>query len=216
MQYPKGIETKKNILTIAKQLLYENGYKKTTIQMIASKAHVPIGLVNYYFKKNEFIDTIYLDFYKNVSGFVSEHAGEQMQNSLQEHIVIHQLMMTHFHSDPKLLSFLLEISHAGLLPQSVAERMHKRQLDFIKSMHLDTTAQYNQWCLLAEQGACIELLEQNTQIKAEDPEFQDLLAITATIAVRLAGVTPRTINKNLTIAHQVIAELPTLDYHILL
>ena len=51
MQYANGILTKELIYQTARRLMYENGYKKTTYQMIAQKADVPVGLVNYHFKK---------------------------------------------------------------------------------------------------------------------------------------------------------------------
>lgn len=37
MQYANGILTKEMIYQTARELMYENGYKKTTYQMIAQK-----------------------------------------------------------------------------------------------------------------------------------------------------------------------------------
>ena len=53
---------RENILYTAKSLLLELGYRKTTIALIAEKAGVSVGLVNYYFKKEELVGQIFLDF----------------------------------------------------------------------------------------------------------------------------------------------------------
>ena len=66
MQYANGILTKELIYQTARRLMYENGYKKTTYQMIAQKANVPVGLVNYHFKKQELLDKIYMDYLRRL------------------------------------------------------------------------------------------------------------------------------------------------------
>ena len=82
MQYANGILTKELIYQTARRLMYENGYKKTTYQMIAQKANVPVGLVNYHFKKQELLDKIYMDYLCQIQDFIAAQAAATRSLSL--------------------------------------------------------------------------------------------------------------------------------------
>lgn len=56
--------TRARILNCAKELYYENGFDKTTIQAIADKAGSTLGSMTYHFStKADFVDTLFSDYH---------------------------------------------------------------------------------------------------------------------------------------------------------
>ncbi len=61
-QYNKSIETKSNILKVARTLFYEKGFTETTTRQIAEQSNSNLGLIKYHFgSKNEIAISIYSD-----------------------------------------------------------------------------------------------------------------------------------------------------------
>ncbi|MBS6341384.1 MAG: TetR/AcrR family transcriptional regulator, partial [Eubacterium limosum] len=99
-QYKNGIETKKKILQTAKELFYKHGYRQTTIAMIAEKAEIPVGLVNYYYKKEALIGSIYHEFILAINEMLEEQLSEQLENHLQKHILFNLIFYIKIFEDP--------------------------------------------------------------------------------------------------------------------
>ena len=82
---------RENILYTAKALFLELGYRKTTIALIAEKAGVSVGLVNYYFKKEEIVGQIFHDFILYIRRFLNKKLGFMIENQFQMHILFNRI-----------------------------------------------------------------------------------------------------------------------------
>lgn len=209
MQYSRGIQTKEAIYGTAKHLMYVNGFKKTTYAMIAEAAKVPVGLVNYYYKKQDFIYCIYRDFIEEITCFLEKQVGEVKENELLRHIISSRIMLTQIFSDPRILAFHLEINKEHLLPRELHELVRQRQMKILEHFHVEVTAEYYYWCVVCEYGARREMLELCRDLPVDSEEFVKMAELFATIAVRVAGLNREVIDENLGKARKLIG---TLEY----
>lgn len=207
MQYANGILTKELIYQTARRLMYENGYKKTTYQMIAQKANVPVGLVNYHFKKQELLDKIYMDYLCQIQDFIAAQAEGLLDNELQAHMLQSNIMMTQIFRDSHILSFHLEVNESDLVPPAFHGAVRKKQVEILNYFHVDITPESYYWCAAAEYGARRELILQNKDVDINSSDFRRLLDLLPTIAVRIAGLSPAIIQKNQEKANWVFAGL---------
>ena len=207
MQYANGILTKELIYQTARRLMYENGYKKTTYQMIAQKANVPVGLVNYHFKKQELLDKIYMDYLCQIQDFIAAQAEGLLDNELQAHMLQSNIMMTQIFRDSHILSFHLEVNESDLVPPAFHGAERKKQVEILNYFHVDITPESYYWCAAAEYGARRELILQNKDVDINSSDFRRLLDLLPTIAVRIAGLSPAIIQKNQEKANRVFAGL---------
>ena len=207
MQYANGILTKELIYQTARRLMYENGYKKTTYQMIAQKANVPVGLVNYHFKKQELLDKIYMDYLCQIQDFLAAQAEGLLDNELQAHMLQSNIMMTQIFRDSHILSFHLEVNESDLVPPAFHGAVRKKQVEILNYFHVDITPESYYWCAAAEYGARRELILQNKDVDINSSDFRRLLDLLPTIAVRIAGLSPAIIQKNQEKANRVFAGL---------
>ena len=207
MQYANGILTKELIYQTARRLMYENGYKKTTYQMIAQKANVPVGLVNYHFKKQELLDKIYMDYLCQIQDFIAAQAEGLLDNELQAHMLQSNIMMTQIFRDSHILSFHLEVNESDLVPPAFHGAVRKKQVEILNYFHVDITPESYYWCAAAEYGARRELILQNKDVDINSSDFRRLLDLLPTIAVRIAGLSPAIIQKNQEKANHVFAGL---------
>ena len=207
MQYANGILTKELIYQTARRLMYENGYKKTTYQMIAQKANVPVGLVNYHFKKQELLDKIYMDYLCQIQDFIAAQAEGLLDNELQAHMLQSNIMMTQIFRDSHILSFHLEVNESDLVPPAFHGAVREKQMEILNYFHVDITPESYYWCAAAEYGARRELILQNKDVDINSSDFRRLLDLLPTIAVRIAGLSPAIIQKNQEKANRVFAGL---------
>lgn len=207
MQYANGILTKELIYQTARRLMYENGYKKTTYQMIAQKANVPVGLVNYHFKKQELLDKIYMDYLCQIQDFIAAQAEGLLDNELQAHMLQSNIMMTQIFRESHILSFHLEVNESDLVPPAFHGAVRKKQVEILNYFHVDITPESYYWCAAAEYGARRELILQNKDVDINSSDFRRLLDLLPTIAVRIAGLSPAIIQKNQEKANRVFAGL---------
>ena len=207
MQYANVILTKELIYQTARRLMYENGYKKTTYQMIAQKANVPVGLVNYHFKKQELLDKIYMDYLCQIQNFIAAQAEGLLDNELQAHMLQSNIMMTQIFRDSHILSFHLEVNESDLVPPAFHGAVRKKQVEILNYFHVDITPESYYWCAAAEYGARRELILQNKDVDINSSDFRRLLDLLPTIAVRIAGLSPAIIQKNQEKANRVFAGL---------
>ncbi|MFZ7132741.1 MAG: TetR/AcrR family transcriptional regulator [Eubacteriales bacterium] len=88
MRYKKGIETKENIIKVSKELFYELGYTKATVQKIADTAQIPLGLIPYYFKtKDNIVLEINSKFYLEIYEFVNSRLNVKKNSYLKLFVV---------------------------------------------------------------------------------------------------------------------------------
>lgn len=209
MRYAKGIETRKHIFQIAKELMYTHGYKKTTYSMIAQEAEVPVGLVNYYFKKNDLIDEIYEQFIDEIELLIVNQAGDRVQNGLQSHIVLSGIMLTQIYSDPRILDLQVEVTGEGLLTSRIHHRFRLRLMEVLSKYPSELSLCNEYWYVNAEYGARRELILNNRHLLVGGDEFNELRDLLSTISARLRGIPYEIILDNLSRANEI---LESLDY----
>lgn len=202
MQYANGMQSREQIFQAAKKLMHQNGYKKTTYSMIAAKADVPVGLVNYHFKKLELLERIYRDYFAEIDNLIEEQEV-QPGNEMQHHILFSRIMLTQIFAETGARKFHLEINYNNLIPLSIHDFIRSRQIAIIESTDIKMTSQYYYWCATAEYGARRELIELNGNIAVDSPEFLSLCDLLSTITLRIAGLDPEQVDGNLRAANSL-------------
>ncbi|MBO7700186.1 MAG: TetR/AcrR family transcriptional regulator [Eubacteriaceae bacterium] len=185
--YKKGQETKQKIYTAAKKMFYHFGYKHSTIEKIAEEAGVPVGLVNYYFKKDEIIFEIYKEFCANIRKEITNQVGRKLENTLQAHLLFTRVFFAVILSNDKNKEMYKEIFTNELLDVG-AEFMN--ETDFRRIVYdfkIDISDSIFHRLITAEYGARRALLLDRYD-RLDSVRNKDLINFLATIAVRLAGV----------------------------
>lgn len=212
--YKNGIESKQKILSTAKALFYVHGFQKTTIAMIAEEAEVPLGLINYYYKKNELLGAIYHDFITILIENIKLQCGSNLENQLQQHIILVKLFYKIIFSDKSNKN----IYHLILKNELITEDSHalvRRSLETIVS-ELDISIKKDifQRMMIAEYGARRALLED--AFDHLDPETSvDFINFLATITVRLVGIDIDIINYNIKKASELFLLIDVSDIRFL-
>lgn len=106
--YRTGIETKQNIVTSAKELFYQNGYRNTSVHMICQAAHAKLGTFTYYFpKKNDLISLLYREYMQACVDYVD---GKKLKvSSPEHHLIVVMLYYDHLYSDEAITRFHREV-----------------------------------------------------------------------------------------------------------
>lgn len=208
IHYKTGLESRNKILQAAKQCFYENGYKKTTIAMIAEMAEVPQSLVNYYFKKDELLLQIHEDYITSILRFVEEQVGDRLDNILQGHLLMQQIQQMGIYRDPKCVEVYRYMVDNGLLSPRLAESVDTYLLGCIKEFGIDLSPETYRKYLVAQYGAHRELVR--VYVRTYDAaECKRLFYFTGTIALRLAGVREEIIEENIQKADRLLEQIDT-------
>lgn len=185
--YKKGQETRQKIYSAAKKMFYHFGYKHSTIEKIAEEAGVPVGLVNYYFKKDEIIFEVYKEFCSNIRKTIDEQVGRKLENTLQSHILFTRVFFAVILSNDKNKEMYKEIFTNELLDVG-AEFMNESDFRrIVYDFKIDISDAIFQRLITAEYGARRALLIDRYE-RLDAVRNKDLINFLATIAVRLAGV----------------------------
>jgi len=213
--YKKGIETKERIFQAAKKMFYEYGYKSATIEKIANEAKVPIGLVNYYFKKNDILTIVYTQFIANIKKAIDEQAAHLIENPLQRHVVFTRLFYTIMLSNSRNRELYKEIFNNQLVEADVNALIGDELMDIIRTFNIDITESIFRRLIIAEYGARRELLMDRYDVL--DPErSKDFINFLATISVRLAGVDIKLIMQNVRKAEEILRNVDVSDVKFLI
>lgn len=155
-----------------------------------------------------------MDYLYQIKDFLAVQAQGLLENELQAHMLQSNIMMTQIFRDSRILSFHLEVNESNLVPPEFHQVVRKKQVEILKYFHVDITPESYYWCAAAEYGARRELILQNKDVDINSSDFQRLLDLLPTIAVRIAGLSPAIILQNQKKANDVFARL---DYtHILM
>lgn len=136
----KGTLTKKNIITSAKQLFYENGYNKTGIQDIADFADVKLGTITYYFKKkDDMISDIYNTFFMSLYEYVSE-ASDKDLNLYTKYcytlVLYYDAILSDSHNALLYYEVMLKnVSHANQI--AITKTLNRSCLDFLNKSYAE-------------------------------------------------------------------------------
>lgn len=207
MQYTKGIQTMEHIFQVGKELMYEHGYKKTTISMIVEAANVPHGLVNYYYKKPDFAARLYLDYFSSIDHLLNETVPQTIENELQFHILQMKIALTQIFKNPKTKTFYYEISQLNLAPKELHDSIRSRQVSALHNLNAVMNPDDYYLCAIAEYGAHKVLLEQLADYRETDDRFERIVELISTISVRIAGLDPFIIEKNIQTARELFDKL---------
>lgn len=209
--YKKGIETRERIFQSAKKMFYEYGYKSATIEKIAEDAKVPIGLVNYYFKKNDILSIIYTQFIQNIKKSIDDQVSNLIENPLQKHIIFTRIFYTIMLSNDKNRELYKEIFINQLVEADASDLIGNELMSIIKTFDIDITESLFSRLMIAEYGARRELLID--RYDRLDPEkSKDFIDFLATISVRLAGVDIKLVLQNVKKAEEI---LKSVDYSVI-
>ena len=204
-QYKNGIETKKKILQTSRELFYRYGYRQTTIAMIAEKADIPVGLVNYYYKKEALVGSIYHEFILAINEMVDDQLAAQLENHLQKHILFNHIFYIKIFEDPANKSLYELLLTKDLVLKETHQFVRESMMAVISEFDL-----HIQKLMIAEYGARKYLLKDC--FETLDPvKSKDFINFLATITVRLAGIDTNIIEKNLIKADRLLKLLDTSD-----
>ncbi|MCL1802187.1 MAG: TetR/AcrR family transcriptional regulator [Eubacteriaceae bacterium] len=213
--YKKGIETKERIFQSAKKMFYEYGYKSATIEKIADEANVPIGLVNYYFKKNEILSLVYTQFLQSIRKEIAIQANDLLENPLQKHVIFTRIFYTIMLNNHRNRELYKEIFINQLVKADADDLVSGDFMEIIGTFNIDITEQIFRRLMIAEYGARRELLLDRYDIL--DPEkSKDFLNFLATISVRLAGVDIKLVMQNVRKAEEILKHIDYSDIKFLI
>lgn len=125
------MNTRDKILDGAHKLFWENGYKKTTLRMIAKEVDVNLGLLPYYFEKKENmgieIYSQYMSrFYERI-----QYKEFRIQNSIEHMLLTYLMLQYYMNLEPGLLKLYVELVKEDVLKYSM-EGYSFRSLELIE------------------------------------------------------------------------------------
>lgn len=200
--YKKGQETKQRIYEAAKKMFYNFGYKHATIEKISDEAGVPVGLVNYYFKKDEILYEVYKEFCTNIRRTIEDQAWNKIENPLQSHVLFTRIFFTVVLSNDKNKELYKEIFTNELLDVGVEFMNESDFRRIVYEFKIDISENIFQRLITAEYGARRALLLDRYD-RLDATRSLDLINFLATIAVRLAGVDIAVVMKNVRKANEI-------------
>lgn len=204
--YKKGVETRERIFQSAKKMFYEYGYKNATIEKIAADASVPIGLVNYYFKKNEMLSVVYTQFIQSIKKAIDAQIGKEIENPLQKHIVFTRIFYTIMLNNDRNRELYKEIFINQLVEADISDLVGLEFMDIVRTFDIDITESIFRRLIIAEYGARRELL-MNRYDRLDPEKSKDFINFLATIAVRLAGVDIKDVMRNCKKADELVKKM---------
>ncbi|HCX65718.1 MAG TPA: hypothetical protein DHN33_10980 [Eubacteriaceae bacterium] len=187
MRYKKGFETKENIINVSKQMFYDLGYTKSTVQKIADNANIPLGLIPYYFKtKDNIVLEINSKFYLEIYEFVNSRLNVK-RNSYLKLFIVTSIYYDIILSDENNKRFFYQVlrnkSNFRSLSYSI-ERVYKM---IAKENDIDFDQTDIDCIMLAEFGARRELLLYYCEEKL-DVELDYLIKKLASLTGRFFGI----------------------------
>ena len=204
--YKKGVETRERIYQSAKKMFYEYGYKNATIEKIAADANVPIGLVNYYFKKNEMLSVVYTQFIQSIKKAINDQISKDIENPLQKHIVFTRIFYTIMLNNDRNRELYKEIFINQLVEADISDLVGLEFMDIVRTFDIDITESIFRRLIIAEYGARRELL-MNRYDRLDPEKSKDFINFLATIAVRLAGVDIKDVMRNCRKADELVKKM---------
>ena len=204
--YKSGLERKEKIIRAAKQCFYENGYKGTTIAMIAEMVNMPHSLVAYYYKKNQLLTQIHEEYILGILSAIDRQVGDKLDNVLQRHLLLQQLQYQGIYSDERNHAIYQHMVDNRLLSPIITEIVDTYLLECIKEFGIDLPEDVWQQYIVAQYGAYRELIR--VYLREYDlPTNRPLHYFSGTIALRLAGISEEIIAENVDKVEMLLTQM---------
>jgi len=204
--YKSGLERKEKIIRAAKQCFYENGYKGTTIAMIAEMVNMPHSLVAYYYKKNQLLTQIHEEYILGILSAIDRQVGDKLDNVLQRHLLLQQLQYQGIYSDERNHAIYQHMVDNRLLSPIITEIVDTYLLECIKEFGIDLPEEVWQQYIVAQYGAYRELIR--VYLREYDlPTNRPLHYFSGTIALRLAGISEEIIAENVDKVEMLLTQM---------
>ena len=166
----------------------------------------------YYFKKEDFISLIYIDFVEAINKRIEEAAGDRLENIFQLHLIRTRIFYNIIFSSDEYKNFYKEILFEELLPyDSPAHSFVRKPLvRLTEDFSIDVSDEIFELALEAEYGGRMRLLK----IKYDNlnpKRSASFMYFIATMSARLIEIPQETINKNIASAEEVLASIEYSD-----
>jgi AcrR family transcriptional regulator len=184
-------EIRQKVLETAKELLIEQGYKKTTIRGIVERSGVLTGSIYYFFKNKEmiFADMIATIVHQCIEKIDACSEGE---SPAFKYAVICEVELKKMQDDPRIREIYYECYHSPI----IFERMVDLFAAYAEQLFGErfTTEEYRQKNLLIKgaMGACITAMNFETAMNTEKARREVIRA-----ALKLFGISEAEIEATL-------------------
>ncbi|NLM46872.1 MAG: TetR/AcrR family transcriptional regulator [Firmicutes bacterium] len=207
--YRKGRQKKEEIYNIAKRLLYEQGFEKTTIKQIAHVTNAPVSLIHYYFKtKDEIIKCVYQDFLASIRQFLLKEAPSVFADTILAHAVLSRIYYDIILQDKNNSRVYYEV----LRHKSNYEILHQPIVDiyrhYIKENGIELAEELFQAYVLLDFGARRELFLKILEGKLHLP-LTELVSTVNGLFPRLLKIDQQKIDR---IMQESVSIFSALDY----
>lgn len=166
----KGLLTKIKLINAAKQLFYENGFKKTSAKEICELANVKPSNFNYYFDSKEvLLKEIYADLYMKCYSFVESNLTYKV-NSIEKNVLTTFPHMMGQFKDDRTKAFHYEILKLRSLSNLMGHNFKHVYKQFIKDLGHNVTEKE----LLAMINADLGMRREIYLYFLEHPDSQDM------------------------------------------
>lgn len=185
--YQKGIDKKQAIIDVSRELFFEHGYNKTTVNMIKEKAGASLSAIPYYFgTKMNIVKYIYNQYIDNIYDFLEDKFQED-DNSCFQFFCVSKIFYDQTLNNPNNSRFYYEVSVAQSNYQllgSLLTRVNKETAHYFNLNKTETEFELIRMC---DSGGRREILL-NYYKKNIDLDFMNLVNYITSISPNLLGV----------------------------
>lgn len=206
--YKKGIETKSKILSVAKKLFYEKGFKETTIADIANTADVPVGLVNYYYKKNALLGDAFHQLILQIYTEIETQIGNDIENQIQRQLIFYRLYYGSIFNDENLLKLYRLYLTKDYILEETQEILQNNIYKNIMELSLDIDHAVLQRLLVVEYGTRKQLVNDTSSLWDQQAPYQ-MSDFVSTLSARLTGASLAVIENNI---HRIDALMKRISF----
>ena len=181
--YKTGIETKGTVVSCAKRLFYEHGYRSVTVHKICKLANVKLGTFTYYFsRKNDLLSELYNAYMQSCKDYVDAQGIEGLSPA-EHHMFVVMLYYSRLYSDERTTAFHREVLNLGSM-SAYFENPRSVIADFSDEGSVDRNDPAYNLLVLADNAVRRELnmnfIEQDDHgIDAVEQLLNDIYSITA-------------------------------------
>ena len=164
----------------------------------------------YYFKKEDFISLIYIDFIEAINKRIEAAAGDRLENIFQMHLIRTRIFYNIIFSADEYKNLYKEILFEDLLPfDSPAHAFVRKPLvRLIEDFNVDVPEEIFELALEAEFGGRMRLLKMKYD-NLNPKRAASFIYFISTLSARLIEIPQKTINENTVSAEQLLG---TIEY----